>query len=374
MDCCEVLIVGGGPAGSACAWKLRGAGLDVVVMDASRFPRDKVCAGWITPQIVADLDLDLAEYGRGRTLQPITGFRTRLIGGSPPVETAYDRPVSFGIRRCEFDHYLLERSQARLLLGQPIADIRRDADRWIVNDAVRSRMLVGAGGHFCPVARKLNESAHDAPIVVAQEAEFPIDAADADRLDIAGATPELYFSPDLHGYGWCFRKQNFLNIGFGSLDRHRVARATERFASFLRAARKIPTTTSWRWRGHAYLLSAPRQRRVTGDAVVLIGDAAGLAYPQSGEGIRPAIESGLLAAAAIVGAKSRYRREDLAGYGEKLRARFGMSAVARMLSNAIPHTVSSALAPSLFASPWFVRHVLLDRWFLHVHERSLAAA
>ena len=52
MTACDVLIVGGGPAGSTCAWKLRRPGLDVVVWDRQTFPRDKVCAGWITPQVV----------------------------------------------------------------------------------------------------------------------------------------------------------------------------------------------------------------------------------------------------------------------------------------------------------------------------------
>src|SRR5216110_3466813 len=101
MDTCDALIVGGGPAGSTCAWKLRQAGLDVVVADSALFPREKVCAGWITPQVVAGLSLDTSEYRQGRTFQPITGFRVGLIGGRDEVETAYDHPVSFGIRRCE---------------------------------------------------------------------------------------------------------------------------------------------------------------------------------------------------------------------------------------------------------------------------------
>jgi len=49
MTTCDVLIVGGGPAGSSCAWRLAKAGLDVLVLDRARFPRDKVCAGWVTP-------------------------------------------------------------------------------------------------------------------------------------------------------------------------------------------------------------------------------------------------------------------------------------------------------------------------------------
>ena len=59
MESCDVLIVGGGPAGSTCAWQLRQAGLDVLVMDKQTFPRDKVCAGWITPAVVESLELDL---------------------------------------------------------------------------------------------------------------------------------------------------------------------------------------------------------------------------------------------------------------------------------------------------------------------------
>jgi flavin-dependent dehydrogenase len=61
MDTCDVLIVGGGPAGSACAWALHRAGVDTVVMDRATFPRDKVCAGWITRQVIAELDLDTDE-------------------------------------------------------------------------------------------------------------------------------------------------------------------------------------------------------------------------------------------------------------------------------------------------------------------------
>src|SRR6476619_2520122 len=143
MENCDALIVGGGPAGSTCAWKLRQAGLDVTVMDSSSFPRDKVCAGWITTQVVDDLRLDVDEYRVGRTFQPIIGFRTGVIGGDREVETNYGRPVSFGIRRCEFDDYLLRRSGARLKLGVPLSRMRREGRDWIVNDQIRTSLLVG---------------------------------------------------------------------------------------------------------------------------------------------------------------------------------------------------------------------------------------
>src|ERR1700728_1070052 len=116
MDACDVLIVGGGPAGSSCAWGLREAGLDVAILDKQIFPRDKVCGGWITPAVLSELGIDACDYGRDRVLQPITAFRTGYIGG-PAMETGYNATVSYGIRRREFDDYLLRRSGARLMEG-----------------------------------------------------------------------------------------------------------------------------------------------------------------------------------------------------------------------------------------------------------------
>ncbi len=98
MDTCDVLVVGGGPAGSTCAGKLGKAGLDVLLMDKEVFPRDKPCAGWITPEVLTTLAIDHEEYGRGRVLQAISSFRTGLIHG-PEVVTRYAPARSTNRRR-----------------------------------------------------------------------------------------------------------------------------------------------------------------------------------------------------------------------------------------------------------------------------------
>ena len=116
MDSCDVLIVGAGPAGTSCAWGLRRAGLDVLILDRCVFPRNKVCGGWITPAVLEELQVDPAEYSRNRVFQPLTGFRTSRMG-SPEVETDYGRPISYGIRRIEFDDFLLARCGARISQG-----------------------------------------------------------------------------------------------------------------------------------------------------------------------------------------------------------------------------------------------------------------
>jgi geranylgeranyl reductase family protein len=373
-DRCDVAIVGGGPAGSTCAWKLRESGLDVVIIDKAIFPRDKVCAGWITPQVLHDLRIDPGDYRERRILQPIKGFRVGMIGSDHTVETSYHRAVSFGIRRCEFDDYLLQRSGARLLLGTPISSIRRNDGRWVLNESVSASMLIGAGGHFGPVARMLNGPSEPAPLVVAREAEFAVDTRDASAFTINAEQPELYFCRDLTGYGWCFRKGAYLNVGFGCIGRHAVPRATAEFVTFLAAHKRMPATVSYPWRGHAYLLSGSLRRRAVDESVMLIGDAAGLAYPQSGEGIRPAIESGLMAASTIAHANGRYARDRLEPYEKRLQERFGAHSVASLLSSAVHAMTPTALASLLLGTPWFVRHVVLDRWFLRAQEPPLVLA
>lgn len=375
MDTSDVVIVGGGPAGSACAWRLRQAGFDVVVIDKESFPRDKVCAGWITPQVLDDLQIDQREYCERRTFQSITGFRVGVIGDDDVVGASYGRAVSFGIRRCEFDDYLLRRSGARLVLGAPGSEIRRTRAGWVVNETLSAPMLVGAGGHFCPVARMLNGARYSGPIVAAQEVELSIDRR---SCSVDGEMPELYFAPDLTGYGWCVRKGEYVNVGLGHLDARALPAKTAEFVGFLRmTGRMASDPLTWRWRGHAYQVAASSSRRVVADAVLLAGDAAGVAYPRSGEGIRPAIESGLMAAAAIVAANGDYGHDRLEPYARRLRHRFGAGPLAgllRIIPSVTSMGMSTALAPWLLGNSWFVRHVVLDRWFLHARESALALA
>jgi geranylgeranyl reductase family protein len=302
MDAYDVLIVGGGPAGSTCAWRLRAAGLRVAIVDRARFPRNKICGGWITPAVVYGLELDTQEYARGRVLQPVTGFVTGAMGGRA-IETRYGRTVSWGIRRFEFDDYLLRRSGAAVYQGE--ARIERMDGEWVIDGHLRAPALVGAGGTYCPVARMLGARAREEALVVAQEAEFPA----GPDCRVRGDTPELYFCRDMKGYGWLFRKQDVLNVGLGRLDARGLAGHVREFLRWAGIEAPQP-------RGHAYLIHGITPRRIAGRGALLIGDAAGLAHPISGEGIRPAVESARMAAEAIVAG-------DFEGYPARIAGRFG---------------------------------------------------
>ena len=109
--------------------------------------------------------------------------------------------------------------------------------------------------------------------------------------------------------------------------------------------------------GHAYLLEGTSTRTIVGDGVLLIGDAAGLAYPQSGEGIRPAVESGLSAA-----------RDILANRLSAYRSTNQQKPWALTVASHIPTPLISAAARLLLTTSWFVREVVLNDWFLQLNR------
>jgi geranylgeranyl reductase family protein len=349
----DVLIVGGGPAGSACAWRLRRAGIRATILDKNVFPRDKICGGWITPRVLSVLEIDPESYAG--VLQPILAFRTSVIGAQA-CEIDYGKPVSYGVRRREFDHFLLQRAGAEVMEGSALETLERRDGRWIANGSIEARFLIGAGGHFCPATRLLGAKAASESAVVAQEVEFEMTPGQAAACRIRADTPELFFCRDLRGYGWCFRKRDVLNIGLGRADPHRLSSHVRDFFEFLRARIGFDPPAP---RGHAYLLYGSSPRRVSGDGWLLAGDAAGLAYPLSGEGILPAIESGVMAADAIASG-------DPSKYPAMLASRFRTPPTLLERAGArLPQSVLSRIAPGLLRSPGFSRDVVLNRWFLH---------
>ncbi len=372
MQTTDVLIIGGGPAGSTAAWALRRRGAAVVVWDKRTFPRDKICAGWVTPPVVRALGLDLAGYvAEGRTCQPLRGFS---VGRQGDRETAVRYPdvVSYGIRRCEFDDYLLRRAGAVLRLGEPLRTLERRDGIWVVNDAVRAPVLIGAGGHFCPVAQGLGARlGQGEPIIAAQEAELRLDPATAAACRIDPEVPQILFTRDLKGYGWLFRKGDWLNVGLGRQGNARLAEHAAAFVDWLVAGGRIPATLGARLRGHPYLLYGQAPRPLGGEGALLVGDAAGLAYPKSGEGIRPAVESGLLAAEVIAAAGGRVDERARAAYEDAIVARFGPRTTAPTLLDRLPPNLLAALAGRLFGTSWFARRVVLDDWFFHARQPEL---
>ena len=150
-----------------------------------------------------------------------------------------------------------------------------------------------------------------------------------------------------------------------------MAEHVEAFRGWLSQRGGIPRDLPDKFNGHAYVLYPESHRRLFDDGVMLIGDAAGLAYPRSGEGIRPAIESALMATAIIRDAAGEYSRDKLAPYVDRLAQRFGGRIPGGEAAAWLPQGLKRFLAAKLLATTWFARNVVIDRWFLHSGQRAM---
>lgn len=292
MRSAEIIIVGGGPAGSSAAARLRKAGADVLLLDRERFPRHKLCAGWITPQVLADLEMHVGEYPhRFLSFRRLHWYLKRLHLPVPCVQHS--------IRRYEFDAWLLERSGVEVL-WHAAKDVRRDGDGFTIDGVFRCRYLIGAAGTSCPVHRALFRAAQPrmrSLQTVTLELEFPYEWTDPDcRL--------WFFEQGLPGYSWYVPKAHgWLNVGIGAMAQRLKERGEDIWLHWRRFADKLERRFDIRVpaepTGYSYYLRAPVDAARLGNAF-LAGDAAGLATRDLCEGIGPAIQSGQRAADAIL--------------------------------------------------------------------------
>jgi flavin-dependent dehydrogenase len=289
----EVIVVGGGPAGSSAAWELTRRGMDCLVLDRETWPREKLCAGWITPEVVEDLEFDPAAYPHRFLTFDVLNIH--LKGLRFPM-----RSPQHSIRRFEFDHWLLERSGAEVRQHN-VQHVEPDGDGYRIDGEFRCRYLIGAGGTRCPVYRDLFRTAQPRPKelqVVALELEFPFDWRDPDC--------HLWFLGNgLPGYAWYVPKANgYLNVGVGGMAEKLKQRGDEirrhwdaLVAQLLK--RRLLDQAPGHPGGYSYFVrGGTEQPRI--DNALVAGDAAGLATRDLCEGIGPAVRSGLRAARAIL--------------------------------------------------------------------------
>ena len=289
----DAIVVGGGPAGSTCAWKLREAGLDVIVLDRATFPRSKLCAGWVTPEALSDLELDPRDYPLSLMTFPELNLHWKAL-------TVRLKSLQHSIRRIEFDDFLLRRAGVRVLQHK-VREIHRDGGDYLVDGEFRARYLVGAGGTACPVFKtffhELNPR-NSALQTATYEQEFAYDWKDP-RCHL------WFFDGGLPGYAWYVPKANgYINVGLGGMAdklKHQGGHLRQHWRRFVDKLRRkdLVSYDNYRPTGYSYYLRG-KVDVVSDNNAYVVGDSVGLASRDMCEGIGPAVRSGLLAADAIV--------------------------------------------------------------------------
>jgi flavin-dependent dehydrogenase len=289
----DVLIIGGGPAGSACARRLGENYVKSIVLDRAEFPRFKPCAGWITPQVLRLVELNRENYPFG-----LTEFRSFDITVSG---LKFKLPThQYSIRRYEFDHWLLKQAVTEFH-QHDVRSIRYENNLYVVDNEYAAPFLVGAGGTHCPVYKTLfSQVSPRKPesLIVAQEEEFQYPIQDS-RCKLK------FFEGKLPGYSWVVPKMDgYVNVGIGGFTKNLKDRGDTLKNHWNHLVKSLEATHlvhnhEYKQVGHSYYL---RQNlpEINLDNAYIVGDALGLATLDMGEGIGPAIMSGQLAAESII--------------------------------------------------------------------------
>ena len=330
----DVIVVGAGPGGSAAASFLARRGADVLLLDKSDFPRDKVCGDGLTPQAIhwcdrlGCIDEVLAQtQGVIRDCDLFVNGRRVLTGGFPDGTPYPDFAVLLDRRR--FDHTLLRNAMAngaRFRAGVTVRGVERDdagatvlARTQAGPETFRARLVIGADGVASAVSRAIGNTLKDGVMAVSLRTYYR-------GVKISGAPIRVYFDRDYFpGYGWLFVDDaGFANIGLGyAFDRNfPLADLAACFRHFLASELADALGDAERCGGVSGGSAAfYPPKRIVDDRVLLVGDAANQADPLNGGGIHKAMEGAWLASDAALAAleADNLSRQGLARYETLLR-------------------------------------------------------
>jgi geranylgeranyl reductase family protein len=311
----DLVVIGAGPAGAATALGALTAepGMSVLLLDRHEFPRDKACGDGIAPQV---FDL-LAEVGVTGLVDDRTPIRRlSLQRGALGVDRLMARPA-YVVPRTVFDHRLVEAAQeaGAVLRKQRVGRVAPGPASVLVDD-VDARMVVGADGAYSLVRGALGLEA--GPTALALRGYAPTPENRAGRQVIVFGTARQ------PSYAWSFdRGDGWSNVGYGEQLRAKQERPTR--AGLLQALDELlPEASSGAtdWRGHHLPLSSWSWRPQPGP-VMLVGDAAGLINPMTGEGIYYAVATGIFSGRAAAAALGRGSRDAGAEYGRAVKGLLG---------------------------------------------------
>lgn len=311
-DMFDAIVVGMGPGGSMAACRLARGGLKVLALEKSIMPRPKLCAGAITPKAFNLIDIDITEAIE----QEIHGGVVHAKSGFS-MEMASQTEHGLIVDRPRFDHLLLKRAAAAGAIvheGERLIHMHPGAMTTVVTNAAayQARYVIGADGANSMVARALGYPRRHSGYTL--ECFIPDTYA---PIQNAAGCLVLYYGYLPSGYAWIFPRTGGALVGIGVLKRH-SRRIRTHFHDFLTAV-GLPGEYAEHCKGFplpAYTFGTTRRQGRAN--ILLVGDAACLIDPITGEGIAFAMQSGELAAQAVIDAV-RLGREADALYAARLK-------------------------------------------------------
>jgi len=289
----DVIVIGAGPAGATLAYGLAKRGIGVLVLEKEKLPRYKCCAGGVTSKAAKLLDFDISEV-----VEDVIYELSFTFNMGSPYLGQHSQPLIYTVMRDVFDYFLVKKAQqlgAMLMDGQKVTRIQV-GDDWVeiytADNIFRSRLVVGADGAYSVVARELGMGG-SIEYLVGIESEVVVPEEELAKWK-SRVHIDLGCIPG--GYAWVFPKRNHLSIGAGCLvsKARGLNRRHQKFLSSLGMGNYTIARSS-----SCLIPTCTKGRFVWQDKALLLGDAAGLTDPLTGEGIYNAIQSAQLAAPVI---------------------------------------------------------------------------
>ena len=313
FDC---IVVGAGPAGGSAAYHLAKAGHSVLVLDKAKFPRDKSCGGGVSPAIAQWFDFDFAPVVQNHVSQVKYTFK---MGDPAEVELEGVTPM-WMVQRSQFDNFLIEQATgkgAEFKSGVEVTGATLQGDTWQVQTSdgtFEGKYLIAADGVDSTVAKLIGMS--DSSTIAAASLQVPGEVSDR-----RSKTAFFDFGSLKNGFMWCFPKADGYSFS-AAYVRNPKGKPDELKKQLTKYAGLFDLDAS-RGEYKEHLLNLwDKERALHSDRALLAGEAAGMVDPLIGEGIRPAMFTGVRAAGAVIGALAGDANA-LASYTESVNQEWG---------------------------------------------------
>jgi geranylgeranyl reductase family protein len=299
----DVAVVGAGPSGSTAAFHLARAGARVVILDRAEFPREKPCGGGVTARAFERAPVDITPVVE----QVVTKVRLSYKLGKffdyeykAGPDAGEPQTLAYMTQRHRLDEFLLQHAceaGAAFRGGAIVRGIEMDRDGVRVDvdgEKVEARVLIGADGANGTVARSVGlRPVTDPPVALEAQFPYPAEGVPGEWSNLLA----LELGSMTGGYGWSFPKADHFNVGCGGY--HSEGGKLRGHLYELQNHYRFGALATRNMRGH-HLPTRDEGAPIVRGRTLLVGDAAGLVDPMSGEGIYSAFVSGHLAAARLL--------------------------------------------------------------------------
>jgi geranylgeranyl reductase family protein len=307
-DTYDVVIIGGGPAGSTSGYLLSKAGLKVIIIDKARFPRQKLCAGLLTQKTAHLINSLFHETVDSLRKKEIVNFESRyheVFFRNRCIAKIHHRSIPFYyVDRSVYDNFFLQKAKeegAEILEGEIAVskDYRKNEIVTSSGKTLRSKYIIGADGVYSRVRRELFFERRNPDLWrrgLASAFEVFVD-----RKKVRNAPDSysrIFYGIVKWGYAWVFPNKDRVIIGLGGLNVKNGKKMLSSFRDFL-SSLGLSNCSQIRVQGHAVPYGNFLKNPVR-ESTLLVGDAAGFVDPLLGEGIYYAHKSAQLASLAII--------------------------------------------------------------------------